>query len=63
MATGSSSGVAAHQAYGILANTISRQAGMQSYLDAYYLLAIGCALLVPCVFIMKKARATQAAVH
>ncbi len=62
-AAGSSPEAATRQAYGVVANTIGRQAAMQSYLDVYYLLAIGAAVLVPCVFIMKKARPTQAAVH
>jgi len=62
-ASGSSPEEATRQAYGIVANTIGRQAAMQSYLDVYYLLAVGAAILVPCVFIMKKAHATKAAVH
>lgn len=63
MQHGSDSVTATHQAYGILANTINRQAAMLSYLDVYFLLAWGAAALVPCVFIMKKARASQAAAH
>jgi len=62
-AAGSSPDTAAHQAYGILANTIDRQANILSYMDVYFLLSVGAAILVPCVFIMKKARASQAAVH
>ena len=63
MQSGSSPELAAQQAYGIVANTIGRQAAMQSYLDVYFILGVGAAILVPCVFIMKKARASQAAVH
>jgi len=62
-AAGSTPEQATQQAYGIVANTIGRQAAMQSYLDVYYILAVGAAILVPCVFIMRKARASQAAVH
>lgn len=63
IATGSSPSLASHQAYGLLAGTIGRQAAMQSYLDVFHLLGIGAAILVPCVFIMKKARASHAAAH
>ena len=62
-AGGSSAGEAAQQSYVVITNLIGRQAAMQSYLDVFFLLSIGTAVLVPCVFIMKRARASQAAVH
>jgi DHA2 family multidrug resistance protein len=60
---GAASTNATHQAYGMIANTILRQATMEAYLDAFRVLAIGAAVLVPCVWIMKKARTSQPAVH
>ena len=62
-ALGSSQDQASHQAYGVLSNIIGRQAIFLSYMDVFFLLSIGAAILVPCVFIMKKARPSQAAVH
>ena len=63
VAHGAAPGSAGHRAYGMIANTIFRQAAMESYLDVFRLLAIGAAVLVPCVFIMKRARASHAAAH
>ncbi|MCU1261409.1 MAG: drug resistance transporter, EmrB/QacA subfamily [Bryobacterales bacterium] len=63
VAHGAAPSSALHRSYGMIANTIYRQAAMESYLDVFRLLAIGAAVLVPCVFIMKKARPSQAAVH
>jgi DHA2 family multidrug resistance protein len=60
---GSTASNAAQQAYGMLYNTVGRQANFLAYLDTYWVLAVGAAILVPCVFLMKKARATQAAAH
>jgi DHA2 family multidrug resistance protein len=54
---------ATHQAYGMLYNTMGRQANFLAYLDTFWILAVGAAILVPCVFLMKKARATQVAAH
>ena len=62
-AHGASPATATRQAYGMISNTIFRQATMESYLDVFRLLAIGAAVLVPCVFIMKKARPSHVAVH
>jgi DHA2 family multidrug resistance protein len=60
---GSSASTAAQQAYGLIYNTIGRQATFLAYMDTYWILGVGAAILVPCVFFMNKARATQAAVH
>jgi DHA2 family multidrug resistance protein len=54
---------AAQRAYGMIAGTVHRQAVMEAYLDVFRILAIGALILAPCVFIMKKARATEAAAH
>jgi DHA2 family multidrug resistance protein len=64
MQHGSNAVAATHQAYGLLYNTVGRQAAFLAYLDTFWILAVGSACLVPCVFLMKKARATQGpAVH
>ena len=63
VAHGATASSALHRSYGMIANTVYRQAAMESYLDVFRLLAIGAAVLVPCVFIMKKARPSQPAVH
>jgi DHA2 family multidrug resistance protein len=60
---GSTASAASHQAYGLLYNTLGRQATFLAYMDTFWILAVGSAILVPCVFLMKKARATQAAAH
>jgi DHA2 family multidrug resistance protein len=54
---------ASHQAYGLLYNTLERQSTFLAYMDTFWILAIGSAILVPCIFLMKKARATQVAAH
>lgn len=63
MQHGSSASNASQQAYGLLYNSVSRQANFLGYTDTFWLLAVGTAILVPCVFIMKKARATKVAAH
>jgi DHA2 family multidrug resistance protein len=60
---GSTVSAASQQAYGLLYNTLGRQATFLAYMDTYWALAVGAAILVPCVFLMKRARATQAAAH
>ena len=60
---GSQVSVAGAQAYGLLYNTAGRQATFLAYMDTFWILAVGCAILVPCVFLMRRARATQAAAH
>jgi DHA2 family multidrug resistance protein len=54
---------ASQQAYGMLYNSLGRQSTFLAYMDTYWILAVGAAILVPCVFLMRKARATQAAAH
>jgi MFS transporter, DHA2 family, multidrug resistance protein len=60
---GSSASQATQQAYGTLYHTVSRQASFLGYIDAFWVLAVGSALLVPCVFLMKKAHASRPAAH
>jgi DHA2 family multidrug resistance protein len=60
---GVNASAASHQAYGMIYNTMARQANFLAYMDTFWILAVGSAILVPCVFLMKKARATQAAAH
>ncbi len=60
---GSQAANAANQSYGMVYGTLNRQAAFLAYMDTFWVLAIGSAVLVPCVFIMKKARATKVAAH
>jgi DHA2 family multidrug resistance protein len=63
MAHGASPAQAQQQAYGMMANTVQRQATMLAYIDNFYLL--GCAILamVPLVFLMKRPKSGEIAVH
>ena len=63
MAHGASPAEAARQAYAVVSNTLGRQASILAYLDTYGLLGLGAAVLAPCIFVMRRARASQAAVH
>jgi DHA2 family multidrug resistance protein len=63
MQHGSQASTATHQAYGMLYQTVSRQASFLGYIDTFWVLAVCSACLVPCVFLMKKTRATQGAAH
>jgi DHA2 family multidrug resistance protein len=60
---GAGASAASHHAYGMLYNTLGRQSTFLAYMDTFWILAIGSAILVPCVFLMRKARATEAAAH
>jgi DHA2 family multidrug resistance protein len=63
MRHGATVSAASQQAYGVLYTTVGRQATFLAYLDTYWILAVGCAFLVPCVFLMRRARATHAVAH
>ncbi len=58
---GSTSADAARQAYGIIYRQIVQQAQTLAYLDAFYLLAWLCAVMVPVVWIAHRIRRGQAA--
>lgn len=48
---------AQRQAYGMLYGTMQQQANLFAYVDTFRLLAVLCALCVPVVFLLKKAKA------
>jgi DHA2 family multidrug resistance protein len=47
---------AQHRAYGLLYGTVQQQANLFAYIDTFRLLAVLCALCIPVVFLLKKAR-------
>ena len=53
---GSSPYEASQQAYGIIQNSIIRQATMMSYVDCFKVLGIAVACMIPFVFLMKRVR-------
>ena len=53
---GSSPSEAAHQAYGIVANSLGRQATMLAYVDNFWMLGCAVAAMIPFVFLMKKVK-------
>jgi len=60
---GSGSAVAARQAYGALYRELTRQAQTLAYLDAFFLLACFAAVMVPLVFLTRRARPGAAMGH
>lgn len=57
MRHGSSAANAANQAYGVVMNTVLRQASVLAYIDCFYILAIVFGAMIPLVFLMKKVKA------
>jgi DHA2 family multidrug resistance protein len=55
-ASGSSTAYATRQAYALIAGTLQRQAAMLAYIDDFRLLGIAILIMVPLVFLMKKAK-------
>jgi len=53
---GSSPSLASHQAYGLVANTIDRQATMLAYIDNFWLLGVTVMAMIPFVFLMKRVK-------
>ena len=51
-----SGGLAQIQAYGVLNQTLQQQAGLLAYMDNLRLLALICLVLVPIIFLFKKAK-------
>ncbi len=56
---GATASSASQQAYGLLNNTLARQSTFLAYMDTYWILAVGAAILVPCVFLMMRKRAPR----
>jgi MFS transporter, DHA2 family, multidrug resistance protein len=46
---------AQHEAYGMMYQVLQQQAGLWAYVDQFRMLVIACGLLVPVVFLFKKA--------
>jgi DHA2 family multidrug resistance protein len=53
-ARGFSPADAAHKAYGLVQNTLFRQAGMLAYIDNFWLLGVATLAMIPLVFLMRK---------
>jgi len=61
---GSNAVDASQRALGVLYGNVVRQAGMLSYIDNFWVLAIACLVMVPLVFLMKKPpKGAAAAAH
>jgi len=56
-AHGASAAGAAQQAYALIQGVVARQAAMLSYIDCFWFLGLAILLMVPTVFLMKKAKA------
>jgi DHA2 family multidrug resistance protein len=56
VARGSSAYEASHQAYGLVANMIDRQATMLAYIDDFWLVGVAVLAMIPFVFLMKKVK-------
>ena len=54
MAQGADPVTATQRAYGLVFGVVERQAAMQSYLDAFFLLSIMFISMLPLVFLMKR---------
>jgi DHA2 family multidrug resistance protein len=55
-ASGADTMMAARQAYGVVGEMVARQASLLAYIDNFWLLGMSALMLVPFVFIMKKAK-------
>jgi DHA2 family multidrug resistance protein len=60
---GSGPGTAMQHAYALLQANMMRQATMLAYIDNFWVLGIAIGCLIPCVFLIKKAKATGMVVH
>jgi DHA2 family multidrug resistance protein len=56
IAHGAAPAEAAKQAYGLVASTLNRQATMLAYIDNFWILATAIGVMIPLVFLMKKAK-------
>ncbi|HEY1658776.1 MAG TPA: DHA2 family efflux MFS transporter permease subunit [Candidatus Sulfotelmatobacter sp.] len=62
-AHGASASFARQQAYALIEGTLQRQANMLAYIDDFWLLGIAILAMIPAVFLMKKGRPGEIAVH
>jgi DHA2 family multidrug resistance protein len=56
IAHGSSPAEATRQAYGMIANSLTRQSTMLAYVDNFWILCVAIAAMIPFVFLMKKVK-------
>jgi DHA2 family multidrug resistance protein len=60
---GSGPATAQQHAYAMVQANVIRQSTMLAYIDNFWVLGIAIACLIPCVFLIKKAKATGMVVH
>ena len=60
---GSGGGSAQQHAYAMLQGNVIREATMLAYIDNFWVLGVVIACLIPCVFLIKKAKAAGMVVH
>ena len=51
---GGSAADSMHKAYGMLQNTLFRQAAMLAYIDCFWILGVAILAMVPLAFLMKR---------
>ncbi len=61
--SGSGGGSAQQHAYALLQGNLIRQSTMLAYIDNFWVLGVAIGCLIPCVFLIKKAKATGMVVH
>src|SRR5260370_31549528 len=54
---------AQQHAYALIQANVIRQSTMLAYIDNFWVLGVAIACLIPCVFLIKKAKATGMVVH
>jgi DHA2 family multidrug resistance protein len=60
---GSGGGSAQQHAYAMLQANVVREATMLAYIDNFWILGVVIGCLIPCVFLIKKAKAAGMVVH
>jgi MFS transporter, DHA2 family, multidrug resistance protein len=63
MLRGASPADAQQKAYALMQNTVQRQATMLSYIDNFWLLGCAIMAMIPLVFLMKRSKPGEMAVH
>jgi DHA2 family multidrug resistance protein len=63
MARGFGAAEAQQKAYALMKSTVERQATMLAYIDNFWLLGCAIAAMIPFVFLMKRPKAGEIAVH
>jgi DHA2 family multidrug resistance protein len=60
---GSGPGTAQQHAYAMMQSNVIRQSTMLAYIDNFWVLGVVIACLIPCVFLIKKAKPAGMVVH